>query len=75
MAALDAHQLPQLEVNVDRYWQRKKMSRRAPAETRHAGLACKSAETQIRDAERLGEAAAAFAKAAKTALGRGGEWK
>ena len=40
-----------------------------------AGLAYKTAEAQIRDAESLGEAAARFAKGATAALGRGGEWK
>ncbi len=39
------------------------------------GLAYKSAQAQIRDAESLSKAAAAFAMAAKAALGGEGEWK
>ena len=40
-----------------------------------AGMAYKTAEAQVRDAERMGEASAAFGKAAAKALGREGEWK
>ena len=40
-----------------------------------AGLAYRSPDAQIRDAERMGEAATVFGKAARTALGRDGEWK
>lgn len=40
-----------------------------------AGLAYKSPDVQIRDAENLGEAAKAFGKAATAAFGSEGEWK
>ena len=40
-----------------------------------AGMAFKSTEAQIRDAEKMGEAGAAFGKAAMATLGREGEWK
>ncbi len=40
-----------------------------------AGLAYRSTEAQIRDAENMNEAAKAFGEAAVAVLGREGEWK